>query len=255
MANKIVAYSIIYYLKIIFLNNYLSSNLLKKIFKMVDDSKLAEFDGKLKDSLYIGGNAPSIVDAETFEALKKENKIPDQEKYPNVWAWYSLIAIYEDEVVESWKAQHQHQHHHHKKDEKKKEEKKEDAGDDDFDPFAEQTEEEKKDLEAAKHHKGEKKKDKKVEAQRSLVLLEIKGFESDQDLDALAKKIQKEIKKDGLKWKEEYNLKEIAFGIKKILMGVIVEDEKVSVDDDIIEPLLQWEEEVQSVDIVSFDKL
>ena len=59
---------------------------------------------------------------------------------------------------------------------------------------------------------------------------------------------------DGLQWKEEYKLQEVAFGVKKIIIGMVVEDEKVSVDD-IIDKLLAWEEEVQSVDILSFNKL
>ena len=103
--------------------------------------------------------------------------------------------------------------------------------------------------------KGEKKGDKKKkkEVQKSLVLLEVKGWESDQDLDALALKIQT-LKMEGLQWKSEYKLQEVAFGVKKIIIGMIVEDEIVSVDD-VIDKLQAWEDEVQSVDILSFNKL
>ena len=59
---------------------------------------------------------------------------------------------------------------------------------------------------------------------------------------------------DGLTWKTEFKTPEIAFGMKKLVMGMVVEDEKVSVDD-VIEKITVFEDEVQSVDIASFDKI
>ena len=79
-------------------------------------------------------------------------------------------------------------------------------------------------------------------------------FDPEQDLDALAHKILTTIKRDGLVWKQEYKLQEVAFGVKKIVMGLIVDDETVSIDD-IIDELCTWEDEIQSVDIVAFNKL
>ena len=98
------------------------------------------------------------------------------------------------------------------------------------------------------------KKKKKVEVQKSLVLIDVKVYDPEQDYDALAEKILKNVKRDGLVWKTEYKLAEVAFGVKKIVMGMVVEDEKVSVDD-IIDELTSWEDEIQSVDIVAFNKL
>ena len=77
---------------------------------------------------------------------------------------------------------------------------------------------------------------------------------TDHNLDALANKIITTIVKDGLFWKTEYKLQDVAFGVKKIVIGLVVEDEKVSVDD-IIDELLEWEDDVQSVDIASFNKI
>lgn len=74
------------------------------------------------------------------------------------------------------------------------------------------------------------------------------------DLDALAAKILA-IEKDGLFWKTEYKKEPVAFGIFKLIMGFVIEDDKVSVDNDIIPMLEEWEDEVQSVDIQSFNKL
>ena len=223
-------------------------------YEMVDEAKLTELEGKLKDNAFIKGQAPGAEDADTLALFKANKFVPDQAKHPNVWAWYALVVLFEDEVVASWKVAEEKKGKKEKGG-KKEEKKEEKAADDDFDPFAEETEEDKQKLKELKEKKGEKKGDKKKkkEVQKSLVLLEVKGWESDQDLDALALKIQT-LKMEGLQWKSEYKLQEVAFGVKKIIIGMIVEDEIVSVDD-VIDKLQAWEDEVQSVDILSFNKL
>ncbi len=110
--------------------------------------------------------------------------------------------------------------------------------------------EEKKKKDAEKAAQGKK---KEVVIAKSLVLLDVKVYEMEQDLEALAAKV-KALKFDGLLWKEQHKIAEIAFGMKKLVVGMVVEDEKVSVDD-VIEAIQAFEEEVQSVDIVSFDKI
>ena len=89
---------------------------------------------------------------------------------------------------------------------------------------------------------------------KSIVLWEVKPWGPETDLNALGKKIINEIKKDGLVWKEEFKLEPVAFGIKKIVIGAVVEDEKVSVDY-IGELIEEFEDFVQSVDILAFNKL
>lgn len=76
-------------------------------------------------------------------------------------------------------------------------------------------------LEAIKKKKAEEKKkeNKKDEViQKSLILLDFKVWDPEQDYDVLAKKILK-IEKDGLFWKTEYKLFDVAFGVKKIVIG------------------------------------
>ena len=85
------------------------------------------------------------------------------------------------------------------------------------------------------------------------ILAENKGWEKDQDLEALAKKIISTIKKDGLQWNTGFKLEEVAFGIKKLVIAMLVEDDKCSVDE-IIEELQSWEDDIQSVETVSFNK-
>lgn len=101
------------------------------------------------------------------------------------------------------------------------------------------------------------KKVKKVVIAQSLVMFEIKPFDSDTNLDNLAKTIL-EIKMDGLYWKTQYRKEPIAYGIEKLIIGVTVEDEKVSVDDlqeKIEEVKMGKKKQVQSVEILAFNKI
>jgi len=148
-----------------------------------------------------------------------------------------------------------------KKDTPKTDEPKAEAKDETDDLFGDDDEDETAKLEAMKIKKEAEKltkeKEKKAEKPgviaKSLIVVDVKVWEVEQDLDALAAKVLA-ITRDGLVWKTEYKLNDVAFGVKKITIGCVVEDEKVSIDD-IIEEVESWEDDVQSVDIVSFNKL
>lgn len=45
----------------------------------------------------------------------------------------------------------------------------------------------------------------------------------------------------------------VAFGMNKLQLGCVIEDEKISTDD-MFEKIQEWED-VQSIDVVSFNKL
>ena len=84
--------------------------------------------------------------------------------------------------------------------------------------------------------------------------MNFKVFEQEQNLDELARKI-KEVEVDGLVWRQEHSKKPIAFGMEKLEIGCIIEDDKVGTDD-LFEKLQgKWEDEIQSIDIVQFQKL
>lgn len=119
---------------------------------------------------------------------------------------------------------------------------------DDFDLFGDE-EPEKKVVEAVKPVV--KKKEKP--AAKSIVVFDVKVYEQEQDLTALAKKVF-EIAVDGLVWNKEVKILPVAYGMNKLQVGCVVEDEKVSTDD-LFDQILAWEDEVQSVDIVTFQKL
>ena len=107
-------------------------------------------------------------------------------------------------------------------------------------------------MENKKENKKEKKKEKKKKADKSHVILEVKGWDADQDLESLAKKIISTIKIDGLSWNTGYKLEEIAFDVKKLVIAFLVEDEKCSVQE-IVDELESWENDIQSIEVVSFN--
>jgi elongation factor 1-beta len=234
-------------------------------YNITDESHLTSLDASLKDNLYIGGHSPNAEDALVFEQFAHGKTEPNQDKHPNLWAWFSLIILFRDPIRESWKAQAAVQApkgSNQKKPAEKKEEPKPaakaPAKDDDDDLFGDDGDDSAA-LEALKKKKEqeklekEKKKKKEAPIAKSLVLLDIKVWEPEQDLDELASRVIK-IEKDGLLWKTEYRLDDVAFGVKKIVIGMTVEDAKVSVED-IIEELLTWEDDIQSIDIVAFNKI
>ena len=90
---------------------------------------------------------------------------------------------------------------------------------------------------------------------KSLIVFEVKPFEVETDLEALAKNI-KAVKLDGLQnWGQEHKLVPVAYGIKKLIISCVVEDEKVGMDDIIDIITERWEDDVQSVDVQSMSKV
>ena len=88
----------------------------------VEESVLADLEKKLANSLFVNGPQPSQEDGEAFEKFVTAKFVPDQDKNPSVWAWYSLMVLFEDEVIKSWKPSGKHEQQK-KVENKKKEEK------------------------------------------------------------------------------------------------------------------------------------
>jgi len=84
-------------------------------------------------------------------------------------------------------------------------------------------------------------------------MFEVKHLDSETNLDDVAKRIL-DIKLDGCYWKTQYKKEPVAFGIYKLIIGVTVEDEKVSVDD-LVERIEGFDDMVQSVEILAFNKI
>ena len=129
------------------------------------------------------------------------------------------------------------------------------ADDDEMDLFGDDPEADAAAAEALKKKAEEAKTKKKKAAPiaKSLIIWEVKPWGEDTDLNALADKILG-IEMDGLFWKTEWKKEPVAYGIFKIQIGATVEDDKVSTDL-VQEKIEEFEDEVQSVDIVAFNKL
>lgn len=122
----------------------------------------------------------------------------------------------------------------------------------------------------------EKKATKKVIIAKSSIVLDVKPWDDETDMKELESQVRT-IVMDGLVWGAckciiwKYivvslyfnncyiyfipaKLVEIAFGIKKLQIMCVVEDDKVSVDA-LVETIQEFEDYVQSVDIAAFNKI
>jgi len=98
---------------------------------------------------------------------------------------------------------------------------------------------------------GKKQKEKAVE--KSLVVLEVKPWEADTDLEALWKEIIK-YEQEGLAWGASFKLEPVAYGIKKLVLTCSIVDSLVVLDD-VTENIEKLEDFVQSVEIASMNKI
>merc|ERR1711957_1113899 len=216
---------------------------------------LTKLDAHFKDNLYVGGHSPNAEDLSVFNQYAESNTEPNQDSHANLWSWFALISLYTPQIKETWAAVVAKSAAPKKAAAPKK---KAAAADDDMDLFGDDDDDAdaaakvKADM-AAKKEAEKAKKPKPAVIAKSLILLDIKVWDPEQDYDALAKKCIA-IEMDGLFWKTEYQLKDVAFGVKKIVIGLVVEDAKVSVDD-IVDQIEAWEDDVQSVDIAAFNKI
>jgi len=70
----------------------------------------------------------------------------------------------------------------------------------------------------------------------------------------LAKKVFDAIKIDGLVWGKEYKKVPVVHDIKALRLSMVIEDDKV-LTDDVFDTITAWEDEVQSVDVVTMQKV
>ncbi|XP_018404958.1 PREDICTED: elongation factor 1-delta-like isoform X2 [Cyphomyrmex costatus] len=114
------------------------------------------------------------------------------------------------------------------------------------------------DLEAAKIREERiaaytaKKSKKPALIAKSNIVLDVKPWDDETDMQEMEKEVRK-IEIDGLLWGAS-KLMPLAFGIHKLQISCVVEDDKVSVDW-LMEQIQDIEEYVQSVDIAAFNKV
>ncbi|KAK5659263.1 hypothetical protein OQA88_1355 [Cercophora sp. LCS_1] len=224
---------------------------------LLTDAGLAVLNNWLLTRSYITGFSTSQADVAVFKALKSA---PDAEKYPNAARWYKHIASYEDEFATlPGDASQPYTVYGPEVAEVTLNPAKAPAAeedDEDVDLFGSDDEEE--DAEAARIREErlaeyKKKKEGKVKpAAKSIVTLDVKPWDDETDMKALEESVRG-IEKDGLVWGAS-KLVAVGFGIKKLQINLVVEDDKVSLDE-LQDQISEFEDYVQSSDIVAMQKL
>jgi len=135
--------------------------------------------------------------------------------------------------------------------------KDDDDDDDDVDLFGSDDEEE--ESEDAKRIREErlaayhaKKSKKPTVIAKTSVLLDCKPWDDETDMNAMLKEIKK-ISMDGLVWGAS-KLVPVGYGINKLQVMCVVEDEKVSIDE-LQEKICDLEDYVQSCDVAAMNKI
>jgi len=136
--------------------------------------------------------------------------------------------------------------------------KEEEDDDEEVDLFGSDEDEEEEDAEKVRIREerlkayAEKKSKKPALIAKTSVLLDIKPWDDETDMDAMLK-AAKTIEKEGLVW-GAHKLVPVGYGINKLQLMCVVEDEKVSIDE-LCEQISEFEDFVQSVDISAMSKI
>jgi elongation factor 1-beta len=213
---------------------------------------MAAFSGFMGSKSYIEGWTYTPADS---DMLAKFEAMPDSVKYPHAYRWYIHIAALQGirglsispPVAAAAAAKAPAAAAAAK------------ADDDDFDVFADDDEEDDEpkesrgDMLARLKKEAEVRTAKKEAKQRTLVAIEIKPWDVEQDLMVLWKKITNTINQDGLQWAQSCNLVDVAYGIQKIQTTFVMGATNSS--DDVIEAILEMEDEVQSCEVITMNVL
>ncbi|KAI0312549.1 elongation factor 1 beta/delta chain [Amylostereum chailletii] len=214
---------------------------------------LAKLESHLAARSYVEGYTPSQADVHVFKAL---TGVPDASTSPHAARWYAHIKSYTsefDSLTGSSKAGEAFT-----------------AAaapaaaapaaaddDDDVDLFGSDDEEEDAEAERVKAERvaayNAKKAGKPKAAAKSVVTLDVKPWDDETDMAALEASVRS-VEQEGLVWGAS-KLVAIGYGIKKLQITLVVEDELVSLDD-LQEKLAdEFADYVQSSDIAAMQKL
>lgn len=219
---------------------------------LTSEAGLVQLNNFLADRSYVEGHVPSKADAVCFAALKGAS--PDAGKFPHAARWFSHIQSFGETTINGWKG-----------------EAKEisayipvaavaakaaaAADDDDVDLFG-SDEEEDEEAERAKAQRlaeyQAKKAKKPVVIAKSMMTLEVKPWDDETDLKAMEAGVRA-ISLDGLVWGTS-KFVPIGYGINKLQINCVVEDDKVGFDD-LNDQISALEDYVQSVDMQSMSKI
>ncbi|XP_041041143.1 eukaryotic translation elongation factor 1 delta b (guanine nucleotide exchange protein) isoform X2 [Carcharodon carcharias] len=132
----------------------------------------------------------------------------------------------------------------------------EEVDDDDIDLFGSSDEEESAEKERVREERlrqyAEKKSKKPALIAKSSILLDVKPWDDETDMVKLEESVRT-VQMDGLVWGAS-KLVPVGYGIKKLQIQCVVEDDKVGTDQ-LEEEITKFEDYVQSVDVAAFNKI
>ncbi|EEB11659.1 elongation factor 1-beta', putative [Pediculus humanus corporis] len=205
-----------------------------------------DLNSYLEDKSYISGYEPSQDDVKAFDSM---GKAPGSDT-PNALRWYNHIKSFNNDERKKFpagtgfKTTSVNNVSNGKGDD-----------DDDVDLFA-SDEEEDKEAEKIREERlkayNEKKSKKAAVIAKSSIILDVKPWDDETDMKLMEKNVRT-IEMDGLVWGAS-KLVPVGYGIHKLQIMCVVEDEKVSVDV-LVEEIEKFEDYVQSVDIAAFNKI
>merc|ERR1712038_1047501 len=211
------------------------------------DAGLKALDKHLADNSYIEGYVPSQADTAVFDALK--GKTPDRSTYPHAERWFLHIKSFEASKKQFPKSSKP-------ADSYLGGSAAEEDEDEDVDLFGSDDEEE--DEEAAKIREqrlaayAEKKSKKPALIAKTSVLLDVKPWDDETDMDALTTAV-KSVEMNGLTWGATKYVP-VGYGIKKLVVMCTVVDDKVSIEE-LQEKIEAFEDFVQSCDVAAMNKI
>lgn len=189
---------------------------------------------------------PSQADVTVFTAL---GKAPDA-KYLSISRWYRHIASFSAQEKKAWGGSACPMQAGAKPTVAAAA-----ADDDDVDLFGsdEEDDEEAEKLKAERVKAYSEKKSKKPALiAKSSILFDVKPWDDETDMAEMEKNVRT-VLMDGMLWGAS-KLVPVGYGIKKLQIMCVIEDDKVSVDE-LQEKIEGFEDFVQSVDIAAFNKI
>uniref|UniRef100_A0A2M4BZ37 Putative elongation factor 1-beta n=2 Tax=Nyssorhynchus TaxID=44543 RepID=A0A2M4BZ37_9DIPT len=209
---------------------------------------LKELDKFLADNSYISGYVPSKADLSVFEALGKAPAAANV----NALRWYNHIASFSAQERAEFGGQALPQ----AAGAKPTVAAAPAADDDDVDLFGSEDEEESAEAAKLKEERlaayNAKKSKKPALIAKSSILLDVKPWDDETDMKEMEKSVRS-VEMDGLLWGAA-KLVPVGYGIHKLQICCVIEDDKVSVDE-LTEKIQEFEDFVQSVDIAAFNKI
>ncbi|RXM32852.1 Elongation factor 1-beta [Acipenser ruthenus] len=206
----------------------------------------------LVDKSYIEGYVPSQADVAVFDALSS----PPSAELFHALRWYNHIKSYQKEKASLPGVKKPLGKYGPADVADSTVESKDEDDDDDIDLFGSDDEEESaaaKKLKEERVAQYEAKKSKKPALiAKSSILLDVKPWDDETDMAKLEACVRT-IQMDGLLWGSS-KLVPVGYGIKKLQIQCVVEDDKVGVDQ-LEELITAFEDLVQSMDVAAFNKI